>query len=345
VSVPSPRADLHGYRDALLALAARPSVGTIVPVRAEDIHVLATHRDEFAEHIRTPWPTAEQLRVVHDRLRLVEAADRANVHVPETRLLDRIDDWEGERILKARHAIVTADRVDGVPRGTCSMPPKTIFLEPGVEPDRESVLERMGHVPVAQTYLEGTEYCVRALYREGEAIVTSQKKLHRGYKYARGPSIFHEAVDRPGLAAAARALLDELEWNGLASVGFIAERPGEYTLIEVNPRLPGSVPIDVHAGVDYPFYYWQHARGRPIDPEPDYREGTASHLLRGELVHLHSVLREDNPLVDRPRTSATVWEILTSLLDHRRFDLLSRDDPAPFVRDAVNTLRELFAER
>jgi predicted ATP-grasp superfamily ATP-dependent carboligase len=345
VTVPSPSDDLAGYASALLDLAARDPVEAIVPVRAEDVHVLATERDAFAEHLRTPWPTLEQLRIVHDRTRLLEAARRADVPAPETRLLDRVDEWDRKWIVKGRYAILTADRAESVAAGTCDVPRKTIFLEPGVEPDREALVDRMGHVPIAQRYLDGGEYCVRALYRDGEAVVTSQKRLHRGYKYARGPSVYHEAVDRPGLEGTARALLDELEWHGLASVGFIEAEPEEYALVEVNPRLPGSVPVDVHAGVDYPSYYWDVACGRDRQPAPQYRSGTASHLLRGELVYLHSVLREEYPLVDRPSPREAAWRIGRSLLAQPRFDLLSRDDPAPFVRDVMNTVRAVVSRR
>lgn len=343
-SVPSPERDLLGYRDALLDLAARDDVETVVPMREADAHVLAKYRDTFAGHIRTPWPTFGQLTDVHDRVRLLAAADRAGISYPETARLDEVDDWDRERIVKARCAILTADTADSVPEGGCRSPPKTVFLDPGVDPDVDAFIERMGHVPIAQTYLDGTEYCFRALCRDGEPVVSSQKKLIRGYKYARGPSVYHEAVDRSDLAAAGRALLAELEWDGLASVGFI-EADGAFNLLEVNPRIPASLPVDHHAGVDYPARYWALARGRPevTATPPDYRVGTASHLLRGELVHLHSVAFEEYPLADRPGLGATTVSIAASLLTQSRFDLFSLDDPAPFVRDAANAVGKLLS--
>ncbi|MFR9721695.1 hypothetical protein ACL00X_20535, partial [Aeromonas diversa] len=49
--ITSPHESLTGYRDALLSLAERPDVGAIIPVREEDIYVLAKYRAEFAAHI------------------------------------------------------------------------------------------------------------------------------------------------------------------------------------------------------------------------------------------------------------------------------------------------------
>lgn len=341
VAVPSPADDLDGYADALLDLAVRGDVEAVVPVRAADIHVLAKHREAFAEHLGTPWPSFDQLLDVHDRRRLFAAAERAGVPVPSTEPLDEVEDWNRERIVKARYALLTADTVDGVPAGESVAPPKTVFLEPGVEPDVDALVESMGHVPIAQAYVDGPEYCFRALFRDGDPLVTSQKRLHRGYKYARGPSVYHEAVDHPGLAAAGRALLAELDWEGFASAGFIQNDDGEFELLEVNPRIPASVPVDVHAGVDYPAHYWDLARDSDDERPVDYRPGTASHLLRGELVHLHSVLREDYPLAERPSFPGAAWNVASSIVDAPRFDLLSIDDPRPFVRDTLNTVRHV----
>jgi predicted ATP-grasp superfamily ATP-dependent carboligase len=338
VSVPDPSEHLTGYRDALLSLARRDAVRAITPMREADVYTLAKHRDAFADHLEPLWPTLEQLEVVHDRDLLLAAAERADVPVPETRRLDEIDDWGARRIVKARYAILTSDYVDSMPADRCEHPPKTIYLEPGREPDVESIVDAMGHVPIAQEYLAGTEYCLRAFCRNGEPVATSQKRLGRGYKYPRGPSIYHEAVDIPRLVEVGLALLAELEWDGVASVGFIRDESGAFKLLEVNPRFWSNLSMDVYSGVDYPEYFWRLANGEPVDGTPDYQPGVASHLLRGEAAHLYSVLFEDYPFVERPSIGGTVWDIAMSLYEHPRFDLLTRDDPGPFVRDLLNAV-------
>lgn len=338
-AAPSPTDELRAYRDALLSLAERDDVRTITPVREADVYVVARDRPRFAEHVGTPWPSMETLRSVHDRVALFAAARRAGVTVPDTRPVDEVDDWDRELIVKARFAILVREYLDSVPPDRCVTPPKTVFLEPDEGgPDVDELVETMGHVPIAQAYVDGTEYCYRGLYDHGEPVATSQKRLVRGYKYSRGPSVYHQAVDVPELEAAGRALLDELDWHGLASVGFIRDEQGTFNLLEVNPRFPASLPLDLAARADFPYYFWQLATGDgPI--RPDYRPGVGTHLLRGELVHLHSVLFEDYPLASRPSVVRTMRDIATSCLGQPRFDLLSLDDPGPFVRDTLNAAR------
>jgi predicted ATP-grasp superfamily ATP-dependent carboligase len=335
VIAPLPSSDTVAYRDALLTLAAREDVRTIVPVREPDIYVLAKYREEFAAHIATPWPDFETLTRVHDRLELYRAARNAGVSVPETRLLDEVSDWDRHRIVKGRYALITPEFQQSLPAGTVQTPSGTIFLEPGVEPDIDAIIEKMGHVPIIQEYVPGTEYTYRGLFEDGMPLVTTLKQLRRGMKYSRGPSVYHESVSDPAAEAAGAALLSELGWTGLASVGFLQDSvTGEFKLLEINPRFWASLPMDIHAGADMPYYYWQFAAGElePVDPA-SVKVGVASHFLRGEVNYLASVLRDEYPLVERPSFLREVWAVARSLVEQPHFDLLALDDPEPFVRD------------
>lgn len=338
VSVPNPEHDLDGYAEALLGLARRDDVHAIIPVREYDIYLLVTRRDAFAKHVTPTWPSAASLRTVHDRSRLFEVADRVGVDFPETKLLTEVANWNRERIVKGRFSVLVDEYVDSVGPGRIESPPKTIFLEPETEPSVETIVDEMGHEPIVQDYIRGAEYTMRAVYHEGEPVVTSQKRLHRGFKYSRGPSIFHEAVDHPALREAGLRILDALDWEGIASVGFMRDDDGAFKLLEINPRFPASIPVDIHAGLDYPAYVWQAAIGDRIETGT-YRPGSASHLLRGEVAHLHSVLFEDYPMVERPGVAKTLWDIPASIVRHPNFDVASLDDPGPFVRDTWNAVR------
>jgi hypothetical protein len=112
--------------------------------------------------------------------------------------------------------------------------------------------------------------------------------------------------------------------------------------MEINPRFWTSLPFTIQAGVDFPYYYWLLATGRGDEIAADFDVGVAGHLLRGELLYLHSVLSEEYPLVERPSFGESVADIGTSLVRHPRFDYLSVDDPRPFVRDVRNTVSEVL---
>lgn len=337
IQVPGPDDDLLAYKDALVSIASRPEVRAILPLREPDVYVLSKYDDEFRDHVTPFWPSFETLERVHDRVELVEAAKTAGVSVPETRLLDEEDRWDRNLIVKARYAMITGHYVSGAETSGLIDAGPTRYLRPGSEPDIDRISTEMGHVPIVQEYVAGTEYTFRGLWDHGTPIATTGKRLVRGMKYPRGPSVTHEAVDDPRLEAAANALLEELDWHGLASVGFIKDDDtGEFKLLEINPRFWASLPMDIHAGVDYPYYYWLRAVGETDRINPSYEPGVMSHRLAGLAVHLHSVAREEYPLVERPSLAGTIWEIARDIYRHPRFDLLSVDDSGPFIRDVRN---------
>lgn len=340
VLVTDPREDLAGYKDALLALAMRPDVETIVPLREADVYVLSKHRSEFGAHVETPWPSFDTLRTAQDRERLFDVARAAGVSVPETKPLDEVDDWGRELVVKSRYALLTDEHVpDGSGQGIVEVG-SAMFLGPHARLDEERVRAAFKHDPHVQRFVHGTEYSIGVLYRDGEPVVETQKRIIRGTKYYHGPSVYHESVDVPELEAVGRRLLTALDWHGPADVDVILdEETGEFVLLEVNPRFWATIQLEIHAGFDFPDYYWRMVRGEAEHELPEPEPGIASHFLPGELSYLHSVLRDDHSICDRPSVPSTVWEQARSIVEAPRFDLLARDDPLPFVAVLANDFR------
>jgi len=340
-AVPDPNEDLDAYGDALLSLARRDDVRTILPVREADIYCLASRRSAFEEHVHAQWPTLDSLRTVQDRVRLFEEAAAAGVNAPRTAVLSEFDNWDEDVIIKPRYTVHAPEYDDAFEIAQTHYN-STQYISDSADIDFDAIVADMGHVPLVQEYVPDTdEYAFFALYDHGDAVASFQFRQHRGYKYAGGPSAFREAVDIPALQEAGQGLLDHLEWHGVAMVEFLRDpETGEFELMEINPRFWTSLPFSIQAGVDFPYYYWLLSMGYTPTHSFDsgYDVGRAGHLLRGELLHLHSILFEEYPLVERPSFPRTAATIAASIVRHPTFDYLSIDDPAPFVRDMVNAI-------
>jgi predicted ATP-grasp superfamily ATP-dependent carboligase len=339
---PDPVDDLDGYADALLSLAERPDVRTILPVREHDALVLAKHRAAFGEHVGTPWPDWPTLRRVQDRLELYDVAESVDVAVPDTQLLSACTDFDRELIVKSRYTVPAREFDEGEPGRTAPRGGGTLYLPTGESPPESAIRFSMGHDPIVQAFMPGpSEYGFFAIYDRGEALATFQHRQLRGYKYCGGPSAYRESIHDPDLESAGRRLLDALEWHGVAMVEFKRDpETGEFLLMEVNPRFWSSLPFTVQAGADFPYYAWQLATGRADEIEHGYRVGVAGHLVRGELLYLHSVLTEEYPLVERPGFPSALWAVLSSIARQPRFDYLDRDDPGPFFQDLRNLVSD-----
>jgi predicted ATP-grasp superfamily ATP-dependent carboligase len=335
VLLPSPYDDLVAYKDALVALAKRDEVRTIVPIRPHDAYVLSKYADEFAPHVSIPVPEPKILARAHDRVQLAQAATEAGVPFPETCLLDEFEPRSDRgSIVKSRYNVLTGTYLPDLAPEASAVVKLVHHLAPGERPDRHAVVAEMGHVPIVQAFVPTDEKLMfAALYDHGRAVATFQHRQIRGNSYTGGGGVYRRSMFCPELERVARQLLDHLEWHGLACIEYILDaETGEYKPIEINPRMWQSLPSTVRAGADFPYYYWLQATGRVDEIDAGYELNRGSHLLYGEVGHLLSVLREDSPLVERPAFRDRAREVLASCYAEPEFDYLKLDDPRPFLR-------------
>lgn len=345
VLVPAP-SDLPAYKDALLGLAARPDVRTIIPHRPHDTYLLSKFADEFDRHIDVVVPDLERLRDVHDRKHLAEAAARADVAIPETQLLGEVTDWSGDRIVKSRYNLLTDEYLEDMAFEDSGIAKSVEHVPAGETPNIDALVEKMDHEPIVQEYIDGEEYLFGALYDHGEPLGTFQHKQLRGDSYTGSGGVYRESVAVPELEEAGRAILDELEWHGLACIEYVEDaETGEFNIVEINPRMWQSLACATRAGADFPAWYWYAVIDRPELIDPRYETGVSTHYLYGELEHLVSVVREESPFVERPSLPGRAAEILRSCYNDPGFDYLHLDDPRPIARQVRNELESAVISR
>lgn len=342
-----PSHDILAYRDALLGLAARPDVRTIVPHRPQGPYVLSKYHDDFDRHVDLVVPPLDVLKDVHDRKRLMDVAEAAGVPVPETRLLDEVDEWDADCVVKARYNLLVDEYVDSFDAGDSTLAKTVTPVPAGDTPDVAALREEMQHVPIVQEYVDGAgEYVFGALYDHGEPLATFQHRQIRGDSYVGGGGVYRETVDIPELEAAGRTILDELDWHGLACIEYVEDREtGEFKLVEINPRMWQSLACATRAGADFPYWYWLQATGRPEQIDPGYETGVGTHYLHGELAHLVSIVREESPFVARPSLPARAWEIARSYYERPDSDFLHLDDPRTGLREVGSELAGAVGRR
>lgn len=346
VEVP-PATDLDAYREALLELARRDGVETVVPHRVPDTYVLSQDRETFERHVDVVVPEPDVLRAGHDRLRLAAIAERAGVAVPETGLLTAVEDWAAEQLVRPRYPILTDAYVDDLAAGAARVPTTVEHLPPGESPDVRTLVETMDHEPIVQTRVPTADtYGFGALYHRGTALATYHQRTIRADSVAGGCGVYRETVADPDLEAVGRAVLDELEWHGLACVEFVENaETGRYELVDLRPGMWESLPVAIRGGADFPHWYWLQTRGDVDRILPDYEVGVGSHYLSGELAHLRSVLTGGSERTDGPSFPATAWDVLVSCARSRNFDYVHRDDPSPALRQLRNGMSRAVERR
>jgi len=151
-----------------------------------------------------------------------------------------------------------------------------------------------------------------------------------------GTSAAAESVlDAPELERAGEALLDALNWHGVAMVEGKRTPEGQFVLMEINAKFWGSHDLALAAGVNFPGDMVALLEGRTIaQPQPPYRAVRCSWPLGGDLWHA----------IAKP----SAWpRVLADALSPRVAHTFRLKDPVPvlyelaqWARSTPNALKE-----
>lgn len=332
---PDPATHADAAAAAILEAAERTGVDLVIPVTDEVGLPLAALRERFEGRTRLALPRATAMAAAHDKAQTLALAERLGVPTPATVAVETADEavrtaaslgWPV--VVKPQASRRTRD--DGtVEAFTVSYAADAASLR-----ERMAALEGRSGV-LLQRWRPGEGHGVELLADRGRALAAFQHRRLREVPVTGGASALRESVALdPELLDHARRLLAALEWTGLAMVEFRLTPAGP-ELMEINGRIWGSLPLAVHAGMDFP--------GRLADllldgPPPadtplatDYRIGVRARNLRLDVAWIGSVAlgRRRYPELPWPGRRAAVGAAL-SLLDPRIVDdLFDRDDPGP----------------
>lgn len=274
------------------------------------------NRDLLADHVGLPFPPHETFQVALDKYQTMEAARDAGVAHPKTLALDDLDRERVETDLS--YPVVVKPRQSAGRHGVTVCDSFT-----DLEEAYTRVRRRHGPVLVQEYIPNGGEAGVYTLYDfdSTRRAVTVQERV-RSAPAEGGSSSCRRTIADDDLLSRADEFLSALDWQGVAMVEFrIDRRDGEPKLLEVNPRLWGSLALSVAAGVDFPYLMYQLGAEGRCDDAPAYRTSVYARQLRGELVHVNT----------SPDRLAAAREVLRPMPGPCQFDVPSRDDPLPMV--------------
>lgn len=146
---------------------------------------------------------------------------------------------------------------------------------------------------MAQQYIEGHGAGVFALYSSGKPITFFAHQRLREKPPRGGVSVLSQGAELdPAALQYTRALLDAVEWHGVAMVEFRVALDGTPYLMEVNTRFWGSLQLAIDAGVDFPALLYRISNGETVEPVTNYRKGQRLRWLLGDIDSLYLTLRD-----------------------------------------------------
>ena len=332
VVYPDPLEDPDGAVAHLLEIARTRHVDAIIPVTDELALPLAAARESFAGICRLALPSTSAFETMRDKQATLELAATLGVPTPSTILVHTPEEARaaaGELgwplVLKPR---VSRIYRRGHPIGVFGV---RYAEHPGQLPDAFADLTGRSDV-LAQRYVAGVGHGVELLLDEGRVLAAFQHRRLREVPFTGGASAFRESVALdPTLFDYSVRLLESVGWTGLAMVEFKVGENGA-SLMEVNGRIWGSLPLAVRSGVDFPWELHELLLGEaPAPGRRSYRLGTRSRNLELELAWIGSVLlgRGGVSFVPTPPRRRALEALARLPLPVDGYDVQSLHDPVP----------------
>jgi carbamoyl-phosphate synthase large subunit len=235
-----------GFADALLNRCLTLGVDIVLPTVDAELRPLAGARGKFAAGgIELLLAPAAALDVILDKLILVQHCADV-VRVPRTEVF-------GPRVDPAQwtYPVIVKPRQGSGSRGV-------VIVGSAAE---LAALDRSAEL-IIQEFLPGEEYSVDVLADAGGRVVASVPRLRA--RVDSGVSVGGRTVHDPEVEAFGRAVAQATGVTFVANVQCKRDASGAPALLEVNPRMPGTLGLTIASGVDMPRLALAALLGKPL---------------------------------------------------------------------------------
>jgi len=295
------------------------------------------------ERIAIASPDA--LAIVLDKDKTLALAENLGIPAPRSVLIERMEDIAANlAALKLPLVIKPARSIGADAAGRKQLSVEYAFSARDLETKTERFL-RYGPV-LLQEYFAGEGVGIELIARHGEIEFAFQHlRLHEVPLTGGGSSLRMSVPIEPELLDASQKLMRALNWHGVAMVEFKwnpADR--SYSLMEINGRFWGSLPLAIAAGADFPAMLYELLTTDSIATRPAAKTGVYCRKLSSDLYWHEMVLRRDAPanLVRFPSNGQILKDVLLTFLPRHHFDVQQWRDLKPGLIDLGRIARSYY---
>jgi predicted ATP-grasp superfamily ATP-dependent carboligase len=314
---PSPYREPQPFVDSLIAHARRLEARVLVPV-FEETFLVARHREQLARDIAFVVPDYEQILLAHNKDRWDPIARGLGISVPGSW---SPDDLRGGDEPRVRFPVLIKPKQGGGSWGIGEVPTPARLEAALAQTDwADKPWDRF----FVQEKISGRSHCVAMLFNNGRMRAKVAYRQIRDYPITGGQATLRVSERHEQAEADLERLLTSIGWHGVCQADFIIEQSsGCPYLIDLNPRLWGSLTQAIASGIDFPYLLYRMALDGDVEPCTSFTTGVVTRWIGGDLAALPS----------RLRVSRSKLRILADFFrptDHAAlFDDFSLDDPLP----------------
>ncbi|MBT9099112.1 ATP-grasp domain-containing protein [Methylovulum psychrotolerans] len=342
---PNPLSDADGFVDFIAGHLQRHTYDLVIPVTERSLIPLA-HSTKMQ-----PWvdilaiAPRDSLNKVLDKEQTMALAQQCGVAIPLSQAVDSVADIQ--RLLPGLSFPVVLKPGRSIPNADSRQQLSVAYAFNATEL-LELGAALLSHCQVlVQSYSPGIGTGIELLADHGEIVYAFQhQRLHEVPLTGGGSSFRKSILVDPDLLAAAARLIKALNWHGVAMVEFKWQPDtGAYTLMEINGRFWGSLPLACAAGADFPWLLYQLWVDGQRPATQTYRPAIYCRKLASDIYWYEQVFRrsEEPRLFAYPSTGQLLKDALWALHPSRHaFDVQQWRDPLPGLMDIVQIAQAYY---
>lgn len=273
-----PRADDPLFTATLLSICREMNIHVILPLVTNELVHFASHTNEFemagTRLLVTPLASLE---IAINKSRLYEFLQWRGIPVPEFRIVETITQFQSA-ITELGYPAKTVCFKPSLSNGSRGFrklseqvdeadllfhyKPWQTYLR------KEDALRILSSAPFPELllseYLPGPEYSVDCLCNRGEArlVIPRLRK-----KMINGITVEGEFTKQPEIIDYCTAIIKELQLHGNIGIQVKQAANGQFLLLEINPRVQGTISATLGAGINLPVLAIKQALDIPVAPE------------------------------------------------------------------------------
>lgn len=276
---PSPFRDQEGFVQRLIDEIQRLRADVLIPV-FEETFLVAKHKERLSQYVTMVLPDYEQILITHNKDRWEHIARRLEIPVPGSYPIEEL--WNGTvKTSHFRYPVLIKPKQGGGAWGILQL-------------DSAEALDTLLDLPLhdgipwsrffVQEKIDGETHCVAMLFSQGQLRAKVAYKQLRDYPVTGGQATLRVSIRNEQAETHLQQLLDELTWHGVCQADFVVDKNTQVPyLIDLNPRLWGSLVQGIASGVDFPYLIYRLAREGDIDPVTEFKTDVVTRWIGGEL--------------------------------------------------------------
>ena len=273
-----PFANDPSFANAVLSLCRKKNIHAVLPLVTKELIPLSQQIKEFelAGTKLLVSPIAS-LEIANNKSRLYEFLQWRGIAVPDFKVVETVDQFNKavEELGYPQKPVCFKPSVSNGSRGfrIISEQMNELDLLFNHKPTSTYIglnetirILSTGKFPelLISEYLPGEEYSVDCLANHGESVLIVPRIRKRMIS---GISVEGEFVNEESIINYCRQIIKELQLHGNIGIQVKKSAAGQFLILEINPRVQGTISAALGAGVNLPVLAIKQELGLPISPD------------------------------------------------------------------------------